>query len=431
MSQSFSRIPFSRRKRHRRHPAVVVTSIQRDPMHPRPTRLRLAAVAVILGSAVGVVGAPPAAAGWTWTRPRAVTYLAALPEVPAPTGDLVTVPLPTDIDATGATDVSDALNAFFAALPNHRIVVFGARATYRIEKPVLIKDKTDLIVDGNGARTITTSRGDRTRQHWRLLRGERIVIKNLTVVGANPRAGVTDGAYVVKLEAQHGFNVAGTRGLELDRITVSDVYGDFVYLGFDSVSRRWSEDVRIHDSVFSRNGRQGIALTGARRVRIDHNTIGDVRRATFDFEPNGGLTGVEQVLVEENAIGLGRLNFISAVGMGPVNEVTFRNNVLKGRAMNSTIGSFSDRRRAWAIVGNTTDTGHGTPAGAVIGVRRVDGLLVTGNTQRVQPGRSMYLVATSDVCDVVVRGNTVPNGFGQVKSTKGCSQRAPSTGTIG
>jgi hypothetical protein len=400
-----------------------------DRTRTRPTPLRLAAIGVIAGILVGVAGAPPAAAAW---RPRGgrnggVTYVAllkALPNVPAPAGAPVTVPLPAGIDATGVTDVSDQLNAFFAALPNQRTVVFGAGATYRIEKPVLIKDKTDLVIDGNGARTITTSRGDRTRQHWRLLRGERIIIRDLTVVGANPNAGVAEGAYVLELEAQHGFNIAGTRGLELDRVTVSDVYGDFIYLGFDSTSGRWSEDIRIHHSTLTRNGRQGIAFTGSRRVRIDHNTISEVRRATFDLEPNGGATGVEKVLIEDNLIGRGRLNFISAVGAGPVNEITVRNNTLRGRAMNSTIGT-TTRRRAWAIVGNTTDTAFGTPTGAVIGVRRVDGLLITGNTQRVQAGRSMYLVTTSDVCGVAVTGNVVVNASGQLKSTLACSVTRP------
>jgi hypothetical protein len=364
---------------------------------------------------------PPIGARKSASPVAPLAFLSTLPTVPAPTGNMVTVRLPAGIDATGLTDVSDQLNAFFAALPNQRTVLFGAGATYRIEKPVLIKDKTDLVLDGNGARTITRSRGDRTRQHWRLLRGERIVIRDLTVVGAHPAGGVEDGAYVATLEAQHGFNIAGTRGLDLDRVTVSDVYGDFIYLGWDSSSKRWTEDVRIHHSTFTRNGRQGIAFTGARRVRIDHNTISEVRRATFDLEPNGGATGVEKVLVENNVVRRGRLNFVSAVGSGPVSEITVRNNTLQGRAMNSTIGNFTERRRAWAIVGNRTDTSYGTQAGAVIGVRRVDGLLVTGNTQRVQAGRSMYLVSTSDVCGVSVGRNIVRNGSGQQKSTKGCS----------
>lgn len=368
---------------------------------------------------------PPISPSKPQSRSAPTTFLTSLPAVPTPKGTLATVRLPAHIDPTGATDVSDQLNAFFAALPNQRVVVFGVGATYRIEKPLVLKDKVDLVIQGNGARTITTTRGDRTRQHWRLYRGERIAIRNLTVVGANPNGGTEENAYVAALEAQHGFNVAGTRALELDRVTVTDVFGDFVYLGWDSSSKRWSEDVRIHNSVFARNGRQAIAFTGARRIRIDHNRISQVRRATFDLEPNGGATGVEKVLIEDNMIGVGRLNFVSAVGAGPVNYVTVRNNVLRGRSMNSTIGSFTDRRRAWAIVGNTADEAYGAPSGAVIGVRELDDLLVTRNTQPVQPGRSMHLVSTSDVCAVSVTRNTVRNASGQVKANHACTVERP------
>lgn len=98
-----------------------------------------------------------------------------------------------------------------------------------------------------------SKRWPRTRRHLLFLWGEGIVIRDLTVKGAHPAGGMADLAYVKELEAQHGFEFRGTRGVELDRVTVTDVYGDFVCLG--GYGSTWTRDVHIHDSRFERNGR--------------------------------------------------------------------------------------------------------------------------------------------------------------------------------
>jgi hypothetical protein len=361
-----------------------------------------------------VVGTLPMASA---AVPSIATAAAARPVVFS--GALTTVPVPVRIDPTGTQDVGPALTDFFRSIGNGSRVLLAPGATYRIETAVVIKDKQDLLIDGNGAKTITTTRGDRTRQHWRVLGGDRIAIRNLTVKGANPNAGTSEGAGVTELEAQHGFNFAGTHGVDLYNVTVTDVYGDFVYLGWDSGTGRWSEDVRVHDSTFLRNGRQGMALTGARRVRIDNNVIGQTRRATFDLEPNGGRTGVEDVTIENNDVGPGRLNFISAVGSGPVNRVVVRNNTLTGRAMNSTLGSLTERRSDWTISGNTSDTRFGNPSGGIMAFRLIDRIVVSRNTQPAQVGRAMHLVDLNASCAAVVAGNRVSAGA-EVRTSAPC-----------
>lgn len=374
------------------------------------------AAAVFTAAAIGAILMPvPTASAAT---PRVVPAASARP-VALP-GTLTPVPVPATIDPTGTRDVGPALTDFFRSVPNGSRVVLPAGATYRIETAVVIQDKQDLLIEGNGARSITTSRGDRTRQHWRILGGERIVIKDLTVKGANPNGGTSEEAGVRELEAQHGFNFAGTHGAELYNVTVTDVYGDFVYFGWDSGTGRWTEDVRVHHSTFLRNGRQGMSFTGARRIRIDNNVIGHTRRATFDLEPNGGRTGVEDILIEDNDVGPGRLNFIAAVGSGFVNRIAVKNNTLTGRAMNSTMGSLSERRSDWTIFGNTSDTRYGNPGGGIMAFRLTDRVLVAENSQPAQAGRSMHLVDLNATCAAAVVGNQVVDGA-EVRTSVPCT----------
>ena len=56
------------------------------------------------------------------------------------------------------------------------------------------------------------------------------------------------------------------------------------------------------------------AFTAARNVLVERNYIGDVRRATFDFEPMGNTAGVTDVVIRDNVIGRGRLLFVAAAG---------------------------------------------------------------------------------------------------------------------
>ena len=142
-----------------------------------------------------------------------------------------------------------------------------------------------MTIDGNGATVFATTRGKLDRAQFWIKGGERVVFRDLKVRGANPNAGTAEGAYVPKLENQHGFRFESVDGAELDHVQVHDVYGDFVYIG-QGKERIPSRDVWVHDSVFARNGRQGIAATSARNVILERNHLSQTRRSTFDFEPD-------------------------------------------------------------------------------------------------------------------------------------------------
>lgn len=94
-----------------------------------------------------------------------------------------------------------------------------AGARYRVEGAVVLRDRSNLTIQGNDALIFATTDGSgvpstlrdwpRNRYHVEIRGGSGIVIRNLKVRGANPHAGMDDRAYVEALEAQHAFAIRG------------------------------------------------------------------------------------------------------------------------------------------------------------------------------------------------------------------------------
>jgi hypothetical protein len=298
-------------------------------------------------------------------------------------GESTVVTVPASIDATGRTDVTTPLHEFLAHVPNGRTIVFRKDGRYRVEGSLHMRDRHDLWFDGNGATIFATTKGNRTRTQWSFDRGQRLVFRNMIVRGAHPDGGLADDAYQPQYEAQHGFWFAGTRDVLLDHVTVTDVYGDFVYMGRDADTRTWSQNVTIQWSTFARSGRQGITVTAGRNIRIVHNTISDVRRSTFDLEPNTPSWGAENIVIADNTVGAGRLNFVAAGGAaGPVNHVQVLRNNLVGHALNvDVVAPEGSRRTDWLVDGNRTESkAHQRQIRLV----RVDNVIVRNNRVRMK-----------------------------------------------
>jgi hypothetical protein len=323
-----------------------------------------------------------------------------------------------DIDATGARDVTNELNAYLASVPDGSSIQLPAGARYRAEGTVFLRYRRNLTIEGNNALIFATTDGSgmtpppgyvrdwpRNRYQVEIRGGSGIVIRNLKVRGANPHAGIGDEAYVSALEAQHGFAIQGATDIELDRVSVSDVYGDFVYIGGDD--DEWSRDIHIHDSHFERNGRQGITVTKGQGVLIERCYIGDTRRATFDLEPPGITGGALDVVIRDNEIGEGRLKFVAAAGAGPNISFTVENNTLH-RPMTIVVDTPPEYRRGpIRVVGNTSDQAIGSPH-AVLRFFRVDGVEVRNNHQPIQDWRDQTFVMACESTAVDVADNEVP-----------------------
>ncbi|MGZ4242254.1 MAG: hypothetical protein ACXVQ7_11685, partial [Actinomycetota bacterium] len=118
--------------------------------------------------------------------------------------------VPSGIDSTGSTDVTNALQRFLNLAPHHSQIDFKAGARYRIEGTLHLNDHNDMAIDGKGATFFATQpTTNRNRSQWRFSNDSNLEISNMTIRGANENAGQDDSAYVQELEAQHGIEVTG------------------------------------------------------------------------------------------------------------------------------------------------------------------------------------------------------------------------------
>jgi hypothetical protein len=338
------------------------------------------------------------AAGWVMA-----TIAGSVASAPAADGrDPVRIVKTRAIDATGATDVTADLQALFDRTPDGGVVQLERDGDYRVEGTIVLRDRRDLVINGDGARIFATTTGEPGRSQIRILGGSGLEIRRLEIQGANPHAGLDERAYVAKLEWQHGISLEGPTDVEIDRVNVHDTYGDSIFVGWRVDDRRLTERVWIHDSTFARTGRQGIAIIDGRDIVIERNRFTDMRRATVDLEPAGGLV-VENVHIIDNEVGPGRLLFVPAAGGGPINRIVIARNRLHGRPLTIDVKTpEGQRRRHFWVVDNTTDAIHHE---GPLRFTRVDGVVVRGNRQPVAEGAA--LVSTTDSCDVRVKDNDI------------------------
>jgi len=311
---------------------------------------------------------------------------------------------------TIGADATASLQSRINATPDGGTLTLEAGAKFRVDGTLRISNRRNFTLNGNGASIYAITSADRNRRHVSILNGSNIRVIGLTVLGANPNAGTGDFAYRPDREAQHAFEVLGSKTVELANLKAYDVYGDFVYIGLGATA---ASNVSVHDNTFARNGRQGVTVTAGLNVLIERNNISEVRRTTFDLEPNSPAWVVDGVTIRSNSIGTGRLNFLSAVGNGPVNRVTVASNVLRGKSLNALVRApEGTRRTGWSFTGNSSDLVFGTPSMAALHFFGTDDISVTGNYQPLQAGRSMVGVNSHDGCRVVVSGNQFPGGVG-------------------
>jgi hypothetical protein len=328
-----------------------------------------------------------------------------------------TISVPASIDGSGAHDVTAALQRFLSGVADGSVVRLGSKASYRVDGTLLLDHRHNLTIDGNGARVFAETRGGKARSQWYVRDGSNIVFRDLTVQGANPHGGTGENAYVRKLEHQHGFRIEGANGVQLDHVTVGDVYGDFVYVGRDP-QHVGSRNVWVHDSRFMRNGRQGIGVVAADNVVIERNHFTQTRRATIDLEPNARSWLVSRVFVLDNVVGPGRLLFVASHGQGPVDDVMIAGNRLQDHSLTIYVAAGGKKRRSnWVVRDNTSDTTVNTPPMRFAGI---DGLLIQNNRQQVDGERPA--VTLSDDCGVRVTHNDFgPAGSRVQRSGKACS----------
>lgn len=249
----------------------------------------------------------------------------ALPAMP--TGRVTEAP--SSISADCAVDVTSKLQSWINATPDNYTMRLKRDACYRVDGTLTFEHRSRLRIEGNGATLRAIATGNRTRSQLLLRVSSNITVQDLTVRGANPHAGATENAYVPRLEAQHAFDVQGSKGVLLFHVQASDLYGDFVYVGVGE--KRPSENVTVYQSWFERSGRQGISVTAAVNVAIVENVIGGAARSLFDLEANTTSTSIRHVLFIGNTTGAARNFWLANKGRDAnIGDIRFIRNRMSG-----------------------------------------------------------------------------------------------------
>ncbi len=341
------------------------------------------------------------------------TFLAAL-SVAALHAETLTVPatIPTGLEK----DVTAELNEFLKSAPDGSTVEFPGKAVYRIEGTLLLKGRKGLTIDGKGATIRATDplpdygkkdnysgwRKVRTRSQWLVEDCEDMVFKNLRVIGAYENGG-RQGVYDYNREAQHAFDILAVKGILIENIHASDVWGDGVYISKNS------REVTVRKCRIERTGRQGMAIGSAFHILIEDCDILDSRRGLLDIEPYGKEWACGDIRVIGNRFGDSRLLALPMGGSGATAAVLVANNTFTGPSGTPLVmhrtKEVGVKRGPFFFVGNTARVGGSPAPGLRFG--EVDGVLIAGNVLTFNPKRKMAVIGTKTGSTGVI-GNSFP-----------------------
>jgi hypothetical protein len=258
-----------------------------------------------------------------------VAVIAGLGTTPAVAATRIEVhAVPKKTPANCSRDVTNDLLQWIATVPDRSELSFAKHGCYEIDGTVQLVERHDLVFEGNGATFKALTDGDQSRRHFLFFGGSDIVVRDLTLVGANKQATPTFTPYNAARAFQHGFDFQGVDGVTIDHVNVRDVYGDFVYLGIGRDNTTWTTNVKVTNSDFSGSGRQGISVIAGENVVISHDTIEGVARSMFDLEPNSGNEGAVGVLITDNRLGSANNFIVASKGNGDagIGDVTLTGN---------------------------------------------------------------------------------------------------------
>jgi hypothetical protein len=325
------------------------------------------------------------------------TTLTATRPFPAPVTTR-TVTVPASIDASGATDVSPALNAFVATVPDGSIVSFPADAIYTLSVGIQIANRHNLVFAGNGATlkvSASASGNDPLASsfvlgwaygaHFWEFGNTDIAIRDFVLVGNSPAPGV-----FLRDAGQHlaSFEVKGAIRVEITGCRSSAYYGDFVKVGLNSTS------VWVHDNTVPSVGRNGGTIISGRDITFERNTYGIVGYCVFDVEPNKITQATYNAKFLANTVISWGNAFLAVEGShtgATIDGILVDGNTVTGESIYSIVDNGGTARMK--NITFTNNTGKKAADGPVLVFAYVDGLTVTGN---VQPLRSGVLTKITD-----------------------------------
>lgn len=338
------------------------------------------------------------------------------PPTPAPTPPPTPPPpaggttVPSSIDATGATGVSAALNAWIAAQPDGSTLIFPSGATYKLDGDagLNLTGRKGLTLEGTGCTLLLATTGASNFSSAFFLRDTTdCTIRGFTVDGLNTATGTVNAAAAVNEKINAAVIRAGCARVTFDSVSWDRLRGFGPLISADG-GTTWPEDITLVGCRI-RGGEMGVGIVAGRRILVSRCVIDDSVDTAIDLEPDasqsggGGFADVTITDCDVTRYGWGQNLtswFVAACPQDAVlatctmDRLTIRGNRVHAGAAGPKNGSQTglgglgiradktNVKRDLVIDGNTTDWQDTRAATrATINLANVANLTVTGNRQ--------------------------------------------------
>jgi hypothetical protein len=283
------------------------------------------------------------------------------------------------------------MQSFVNGVPNGSTILFPPGGIYRVTNGIRLDGRQRLTFAGNGS-TLQAAGCNVANSPFVLGQfssSSTITIRDFTLMGNNPDGG-TSASYHGSCESAMGVAIYGTSHVDIENVTIVNVYGDCVYIELGPGST-WSDDITINNMTCQKNGRSGVAVLGGSHVTVSNSHLDTISMYPLNVEPNSSAGGGTYITFQNNIIGTfgwaasyeGHLVDTNGGAAGAaIHDLTISGNTVTGGTLNARI-QYS-RTSNIVFTNNTSNVAGQGPV--VAAFDNSDGVTVSGNVQPLQSG---------------------------------------------
>jgi len=215
-------------------------------------------------------------------------------------------------------DNAKSISSAIARCPAGSTVMFPARRSYHQATRIEVNNRHNLVIDGNGSTFKSSAPNDPTpgpggeggfkvaQPNWRILRGDHVTLRNMTVVGNFKKTG--ERGIQPGNQYNAGIAIFGGSGVTVTDVTVRDVWGDFVltapagFLAAQPSLQGRPTDVRVQYLTGRRAARMCVAATSGRGFWLRNSVLKDCWYAGVDLEIDAPGEPLQDVHILRNII---------------------------------------------------------------------------------------------------------------------------------
>jgi hypothetical protein len=215
--------------------------------------------------------------------------------------------VPSSIPAACSRNVEAELSRFIQGVPDGSLVRFRKDGCYGQDETLEVTDRRDLTIDGNGSTIKALTDGSPCRAHVRIQGGSNIVIKRLTVRGANKSGFDAPDPPYPQSQCQYGYSFNGTNGAKLLQSRSFDTLSDPIAIIQDTrigdICKSPPSRGILVDGFHGFNSGRTVAITHADGVTIQDSYFGDLFSVAIDVEPDVGCAWIRNIKILRNRFG--------------------------------------------------------------------------------------------------------------------------------